>query len=258
MGNATPQRRHGAYLTLALACSAWLGAGAVQAQTSDVYRWIEMLPAAKSKKDDKPDKPDARPERNDKLARPAAGSARRPEPVKVAAPAAISAPQPASPGAPALPSPSAAVAGASPEAAPGMATHAADGARAPDAAAPSGGSQTALAAPGTGDIAAPPAQTPAAEPPAAAAEPPPILLKIAHREPLAVTAEALRSGVKEGQVRARLTIETDGRVSRVEILRSTPRGVFDRSVVRALQQWRYEPIRESQTAEIELAFKLDE
>lgn len=68
---------------------------------------------------------------------------------------------------------------------------------------------------------------------------------------------AVRDEVSEGLVTARLYIETDGKVSKVEIIKANPTRYFDREVIAAAMQWRYAPIAKPQTANVEFKFKLD-
>jgi protein TonB len=68
--------------------------------------------------------------------------------------------------------------------------------------------------------------------------------------------EAQLASVDKGRVKARLTLDAAGEVTRVDIVESNPRRVFDRAVVRSLSQWRYERGAEGRTVEVELDFKL--
>ncbi len=68
--------------------------------------------------------------------------------------------------------------------------------------------------------------------------------------------EAQLASVEKGRVKARLTVDASGEVTRVDIVESNPRRVFDRAVVRSLSQWRYERGAEGRTIEVELDFKL--
>jgi protein TonB len=68
--------------------------------------------------------------------------------------------------------------------------------------------------------------------------------------------EAQLASVEKGRVKARLTIDASGEVTRVDIVESNPRRVFDRAVVRSLSQWRYERGAEGRTIEVDLDFKL--
>lgn len=109
----------------------------------------------------------------------------------------------------------------------------------------------------------PPLRTPAepaapvrvATAPATAPAPPPQpkLVPITREEP-EFPREALLANVASGRVRARLTVEKDGRVSSVAIVSAEPRRVFDRAVDRALSRWRFEPSAEARTTEVEVDF----
>ena len=122
-------------------------------------------------------------------------------------------------------------------------------------------------------VAAPaPAPPPA---PAAKAEPPKVTpppatrteVAVAKTAPVAVATrllqrvepefprEALQAGEEKGVVQARLTVDERGSVTRVEVLEAYPRRVFDRSVIRALSQWKYNDGSPGRTVEIEIAFK---
>jgi protein TonB len=68
--------------------------------------------------------------------------------------------------------------------------------------------------------------------------------------------EAQLASVDKGRVKARLTVDATGEVTRVDIVEANPRRVFDRAVVRSLSQWRYERGSEGRTVEVELDFKL--
>jgi TonB family protein len=95
--------------------------------------------------------------------------------------------------------------------------------------------------------------------PATALAPPPRphLVPIAREEP-AFPRDALLANVTSGRVRARLTIDKDGRVSNVQIVSAEPRRVFDRAVDRALSRWRFETSSESaRTTEVVVDFKAD-
>lgn len=53
--------------------------------------------------------------------------------------------------------------------------------------------------------------------------------------------DAVRAGT-QGQVEVSITIGPDGRVTWVRILRATPRGTFDRTVLNTLKEWRFQPL----------------
>ena len=65
----------------------------------------------------------------------------------------------------------------------------------------------------------------------------------------------LKAGVYEGTVQARLVVDANGSVTRVEIVEARPRRVFDRAVVRALSEWKYNEGAAGRTVTVELAFK---
>ena len=67
--------------------------------------------------------------------------------------------------------------------------------------------------------------------------------------------EAIQAGADEGLVKARMTLDVSGNVTRVEVLESIPRRLFDRAVVRALSQWRFNDGPSGRTFETEVAFK---
>ena len=67
--------------------------------------------------------------------------------------------------------------------------------------------------------------------------------------------EAVQAGADSGLVRARMTLDSAGGVTRVEIVEANPRRVFDRAVVRALSQWRYSDGAAGRTVDMEVAFK---
>lgn len=54
-------------------------------------------------------------------------------------------------------------------------------------------------------------------------------------------AQALARG-QSGEVRVRVTVDTDGRVTDVLVLSASPPGVFDQAAVKAVRKWRFEPV----------------
>ena len=68
--------------------------------------------------------------------------------------------------------------------------------------------------------------------------------------------EAQLASVDKGRVKARLTIDATGEVTRVDIVEANPRRVFDRAVTRSLSQWRYEAGPAGRTVEVDLDFNL--
>jgi len=67
--------------------------------------------------------------------------------------------------------------------------------------------------------------------------------------------EAISAGADAGKVRAKMTIDATGEVSRVEIIDATPRRVFDRAVVKTLSQWKFSPGSDGRSMEIDVNFK---
>ncbi|PWE16750.1 energy transducer TonB [Marinicauda salina] len=51
----------------------------------------------------------------------------------------------------------------------------------------------------------------------------------------------------EGHVTVRYNVDPEGAVTDVEVVDATPAGVFERSVLRALEGWRYAPAGETTT-----------
>ena len=78
--------------------------------------------------------------------------------------------------------------------------------------------------------------------------------KIVKKVPPEFPAEATKKGISTGVVKAKLSIEADGKVSDVEILEAEPKRIFDRSVKAALMEWKFEP-GEKGTHEVKLVFK---
>jgi periplasmic protein TonB len=78
--------------------------------------------------------------------------------------------------------------------------------------------------------------------------------KVVKKVPPEFPAEAANKGVNKGSVKAKLTIEADGKVSAVEILEAEPKRLFDNAVKEALREWRFEP-GEKTTHEVKLMFQ---
>jgi len=78
--------------------------------------------------------------------------------------------------------------------------------------------------------------------------------KVVKKVPPEFPVEASKKGISTGSVKAKLTIEADGKVSDVEILESEPKRVFDRAVKSALMEWKFEP-GEKGSHEVKLVFK---
>jgi protein TonB len=69
----------------------------------------------------------------------------------------------------------------------------------------------------------------------------PVGLRPLLRDPPRFPERALRDGIVESQVRARLWVTPEGKVDQVDIVQATPPGLFDDEVRRALSLWTYEP-----------------
>ena len=67
--------------------------------------------------------------------------------------------------------------------------------------------------------------------------------------------EAISAGADTGKVKARMTIDASGEVTRVEIIEATPRRLFDRAVVKTLSQWKFAPGSDGRLMEIDVNFK---
>lgn len=67
--------------------------------------------------------------------------------------------------------------------------------------------------------------------------------------------EATQAGIDKGVVKARMTIDQAGEVTRVEILEANPRRVFDRAVVKTLSQWRFNGGAPGRMVEIDVSFR---
>jgi protein TonB len=110
------------------------------------------------------------------------------------------------------------------------------------------------------DIAlAPPAAVAAAR--LAETPPPPTpaqaLAKLIYKETPNFPPEAVLQGVTSGNVKVRLNIDGKGAVSKVIIVESRPRKLFDKAVIRALNRWQFEPTGEPQIVETEVVFTVD-
>ncbi len=79
----------------------------------------------------------------------------------------------------------------------------------------------------------------AAKPPAAAARSADFK-RTRYVEPV-YPKDALEKGLR-GDVRVRITVDTDGRVKDAEVIASSPPGVFEKSALTAVRRWRFRPI----------------
>ncbi|MDT9000483.1 energy transducer TonB [Paucibacter sp. APW11] len=82
--------------------------------------------------------------------------------------------------------------------------------------------------------------------------------KVVKKVPPEFPREATQRGVSAGSVKAKLSIDAEGKVTEVSIMESEPPRVFDRAVTRALMEWRFEGNGEKQTHEVKLVFKAED
>ncbi|MCU6435455.1 TonB family protein [Undibacterium sp. Jales W-56] len=85
----------------------------------------------------------------------------------------------------------------------------------------------------------------------------PVALKLISSVQPRFPKSAEKLGVTEGTVTARIHIETDGKVSGVDIIQAKPAKHFAPEVIAAASQWKYAPIASPQTKILEFNFKLD-
>lgn len=78
--------------------------------------------------------------------------------------------------------------------------------------------------------------------------------KAISKDAPAFPSDALDEGITSGSVKVRLSVAADGSVSKVDILEATPKGVFDKAVMRTLARWKYEP-GAAETIETLVSFK---
>jgi protein TonB len=67
--------------------------------------------------------------------------------------------------------------------------------------------------------------------------------------------EAVKAGVNDGGVKARVTLDAAGAVTQVDIVEAVPRRIFDRAVTRALSQWKYSEGAAGRQVDVEVEFK---
>lgn len=99
----------------------------------------------------------------------------------------------------------------------------------------------------------PVAQAPAPKP----AAPENVVLKVVSSVQPSFPVKAAKAGITEGDVHALVHVEPDGKVSKVDIVRASPKKYFESEVIAAALQWKYAPIAHAQTAALEFHFKLD-
>jgi protein TonB len=103
------------------------------------------------------------------------------------------------------------------------------------------------------EIPAPKVEAPPAPPPKPAVRRG--IVRISGDDP-SYPREAIRAGVAKGRVVARLQIDEKGNVTEVNITSSEPRGVFDKVVRAALENWKFKAEGEKYVGEVEINFTL--
>ena len=101
-------------------------------------------------------------------------------------------------------------------------------------------------------------ETAKAAPPRAEAKappPPPAVTRVVTRVDPEFPREAIQAGAETGTVKARLSVDAGGNVTQVDVTEAVPRRVFDRAVVRALSQWKYNEGAAGRVVDVEVAFK---
>src|SRR5437870_5473928 len=110
----------------------------------------------------------------------------------------------------------------------------------------------------------PPPEPPVIAPPVVAPPAPPAPPKPAVRKGIVPISrvspeyprDARRRNIDNGRVIARLNIDVKGNVTDVKIVEANPPQVFNRSVIEALLQWKFQADGEKYVGEIEVEFKL--
>lgn len=82
--------------------------------------------------------------------------------------------------------------------------------------------------------------------------------KVLKKVPPEFPSAATKKGVKTGSVKAQLNIGPDGKVVDVSILEASPPKLFDKAVIEALMDWRFEGNGEKQTHELKLVFNSED
>ena len=82
--------------------------------------------------------------------------------------------------------------------------------------------------------------------------------KIIKKVPPEFPREAAQQSITSGVIKAKMSIDGEGKVTEVAIVEAEPRRVFDRAVTRALMDWRFEASGEKQTHEVKLVFRNEE
>ncbi len=136
----------------------------------------------------------------------------------------------------------------------------------PPAAAPTLTTTPTLTPAAPAVVAAPPVAAPVAAPPVAAPTPAPVAAaprpaaapvetRAVSREQPEFPREAAQRGIDAGTVRARASINAAGDVTGVVILTANPARVFDRAVISAFRNWKFNAGTDNRTFDGEFEFK---
>jgi periplasmic protein TonB len=81
--------------------------------------------------------------------------------------------------------------------------------------------------------------------------------KVVKKVPPEFPGEAVRKGVTDGVLKARLAIDGQGAVTEVEIVEATPpkARIFTAAATEALNKWRFEATGKPQSFELKLVFQ---
>jgi protein TonB len=82
--------------------------------------------------------------------------------------------------------------------------------------------------------------------------------KVLKKVPPEFPSAATKKGVTSGSVKAQIQIGPDGKVTDVVILEAAPPKLFDKAVIEALMEWRFEGSGEKQTHELKLVFNSED
>jgi len=66
------------------------------------------------------------------------------------------------------------------------------------------------------------------------------------------------AGLSQGMVTAKLVIEADGKVSKVEIVKAKPAQYFNEEVISAASKWKYSVTSKQHTITVDFTFDLEE
>lgn len=124
--------------------------------------------------------------------------------------------------------------------------------------------ETAKAAPPPQVVAPKPVEIPVLAPTVTKTAPAPattapetVVLKLLSSVQPKFPIAAAREGLTQGTVTARMFIDTNGSISKVEIVNAQPKKIFDKEVISAALQWKYAPINSPQVNVVQFNFKLD-